>query len=209
MKDELNKPVNPELFEAYLLGQLSDEQVAALERVLRQDPAALGQLAEAMQVMSLVRQEFAGQEEYQAANDQEHLQEGFSTLLEDLAQYEAAAQTIAFPTDLYVGDQSLEDVNSLSSHDLVAVGGYLLRKAIFNKYAIRGLGVAAVILLSMSLLVLYFASGTEPIAQETASMPSTPAPQVVATLTSQRAMRNGLLAACRSAIRCIWVSGWP
>ena len=185
MSDQPNKPVDRDLIEAYLLGQLSEEAVAAFEQTLRRDPALLHQLAEAMQLMSLVRQEFAGQAEYQAANQHEPLLQDFNSLLKELGEHEASAKTVHFPVQTFDDDQPEENADSLSPHDLVAVGGYVLRKAITSKPAI--LAAAAAFVLLATVLVFNWAGDSRDELAETPSAPTlaTPDRAVVATLTAE------------------------
>jgi ferric-dicitrate binding protein FerR (iron transport regulator) len=146
MTNDSSKSLSPEVFEAYLIGRLSDGQVQLLEQRLREDPAARRQLAEAMQVMSLVRQEFAGRAEYQSANQDQPLLEDFNTLLKELGEHEAAAETVAFPVQSFSEDQQEEDAGSLSTQDLVVVGRYVLRKVLTAKPVILGAAAAIVLL---------------------------------------------------------------
>jgi len=77
--------------EAYLLGQLPEDRIALLDEVLRTDAALLLEFAWSIQVMSLVRQEFAGREQYQAVHRSEPLLEDFKALLQQMADMEKRA----------------------------------------------------------------------------------------------------------------------
>ena len=208
----LENPINSDIFEAYLLGQLSDEQVEALDECLANDPALLRRFAEAMHLMSLTRHEFAGQAQYQAANQQEPLLEDFNTLLQELGQFEAQAPTVTRAVQV-PGEQSKstkqKEAGSLSMHDFVSAGQYVLGKAIASKPAI--LGAAAAIVLLALIVINPFASNA-PDAPEITDNTNTSEPtepgrvgpghtQPVATLTATHNAQWGSTPAERALAR--------
>ena len=189
MTTPANNPLGPETIEAYLLGQLSEGQVQALDHRLRTDPQALRQLSDAIQVMSLVRQEFSSQAQYRAANLKEPLLQDFNTLLKELGELEDSATPIAIPV---AGDLARKPGNAaLSAHDLAAAGSYLLRHSLTPK-AIAIMTTAAALLLGVVLTIVFLTGGPD----DTPSIVGTPEQSgptdvvvdrksVVATLTAE------------------------
>ena len=185
-----NQPLDPETIEAYLLGQLPEDQVEPLDRRLRNDPQALHQLSEAIQVMSLVRQEFASEAQYQAANGKEPLLQDFNTLLKELGELEASAETVTLAVEEVSADEPADE-RSLSRHDFVAAGSYLFRHT-FTPKVIAALATAAALLLGVTLLIVLSApeQAESPVtAGANDSEQSAPAASPVATLTAQHEAR--------------------
>ncbi|MFK7788082.1 MAG: hypothetical protein AB8C95_01145, partial [Phycisphaeraceae bacterium] len=195
MHDE-QAPLDEKAIEAYLLGSLSDDEVASLDRVLRDDPAALQQLADVMQIMSLVRQDFAERESYRATHKHEPLLEDFDALMKDLSAREAAAsaETVRISEDPIAADKK-ELVESISPHELGVVAGYLFRKTVSSKPFIIGNSAlaAAIVLLASLFFFVDWADDVAPqVAEQADDQPTPIAPenkitaanQVVATITA-------------------------
>lgn len=166
-------PIKPEVFEACLLGQLSDVEAAELDQQLKDDPKALEQLALAMQVMSLVRQEFVSQAEFLAVHHHEPLIQDFSSLLKELAEYEAAADIIELPSqDPACQPPSTDaDADQANASGLLVVGGYVLRDYVLSRHGILiGSGLAAAIVLMITLFASDWHRWPQPVAQQPNSM---------------------------------------
>ena len=183
-----------DFLEAYLLGGLTEEQVHVLDARLREDPQACQQFVRAIKIMSLVREEFQGQQEQGAVQAGEPMLQDFDRLFAELLQAEHEAQPVALATEETNSAKNVkvDDLGSLSAHDLAAVGGYVLRKALTSKAAVYAYA-AAIVLLAV-VLINPWSNETPtdtPFATDNPNMPDastelTPRGSNVATLTAQR-----------------------
>ena len=82
---------SPDYLEAYLLGHLTEEQVEALDAHLREDPETRRQFARAIEIMSMVREEFQGQQAQGAVQAGEPMLQDFDRLFAELLKSEREA----------------------------------------------------------------------------------------------------------------------
>jgi hypothetical protein len=162
----------------YFDNQATPQVVQAIQDWLEEDPANAEIFAEYGYIERMI---FCAQKKEDA-----------SAIFGLLAELEdnAEAEVVTFVGEL---PQQRKDPGSLSAHDLIAVSGYVLRKALISKPAIyTGIGtVAAAVLLLTLILINPFASDTpSPIVR----VPDDPSPwavdpvvkaPIVATLTAE------------------------
>lgn len=177
--------------EAHLLGQLTDDQIDALNQRLLHDPIAREQCALAFEIMSMVHEDFCRQEENIKTHAGEPLLRDFDAIFEELLQFENQAKVITVRSDTTQNNRAepLRPEQSLEWADVAGATGYLLRQGVKSR-PVKWLA-AAVILLVVSLVVVLVMSGggaNEPATAQNQGGEQPPAPStntVVATLTAE------------------------
>jgi len=172
----MNEPTHE--IEAYFTGEYTAEQLHALQAWINADPASARAFMDQLHFRELV-----GQTIRERSNDTQ-------VILSELAQLESSAQPDV--TTLNARLQTPEtrqeqDPGSLSAHDMVAVGGYLLRKAALSRPAI--FAYAAAIALLAAVLIIPWGQTPQELADNTSGNPASVLPDTttpVATLTAER-----------------------
>lgn len=163
----MNDPL--EMTAAYLEGKLNSDQVAELETYLREDPARAKAFVRQAMLDSHLTELLHEQNIHDVATDLSDDSQ-FGALLQALDAPEGAGGPIDFTEVIKRGRQKPATViaTSLSGKDLVAVGSYVLRKALTRNPAIyAGITSAAAVLLLTLILINPFASNRpEPIVEQ-------------------------------------------
>lgn len=192
------------LIDAYLDGTLSEDELAQLD----QDLASSAEYADAFAATMMISELLGQRVEHESITKAMRLDDGSFFLGEaDLQVLQddydhAEAQTVTLLGELPA--QHTKDPGSLSAHDLAAVGGYVLRKALTSKPAKRiyaYTAAAAIVLLAAVLLNPWSGSNEPSFVDDTNEKPAESAQpilrdQAVATLT---ATHNAIWAQASSA----------
>ena len=180
MADNKDHAFDPELIEAYLLDELTDEQAAALESALRNNPQAREQFVQAVEIMSLVREEFRGREEQAQTQSNEPIARDFNKLFAELlVQEERARAAVVQPTT-----EPVKLAHSKEDRPGLREVAWLLYSFASDPKVWAPMAAAILFAVGVTLAVLMWGSGgSQPIAQQ----PTTNQPEVqaiVATLTA-------------------------
>jgi ferric-dicitrate binding protein FerR (iron transport regulator) len=170
-----------ELVVRYYDGALSDDESADLRAGLKQSPAARDLFVQwGLQIQTLTE---ALSPQYREADE--------PVSFERLVEMEARAEAELVDLDVYAARSAKADLaieegaGGLSAHDMVAVGGYVLRKALTSRPALFAYAAAVVLLVGV-LMVPWNTeedAGSPPIVEQQDQPNNTTTP--VATLTAE------------------------